>query len=499
MNHTEKPDSLPPDTPPAGHKLRVLIVGSDGQLGAALSKYLASNGYNVQATTRRAARTDARTFLFDLESPSFEFANTPYDCVVVCAGLTSIAACEKDPSLCERVNVTNTIALIDHFAARSSFIIFLSSTAVFDGNKAFYTFDDAANPATVYGRSKLAVETHIREKHKDRAATLRITKVISETTPFVERWLKDGKDGKPISAYTNRLISPVTIASVCDAVQLLAERKQGGVYQLGGDEEVSFFDFAHQYFAGDQKKLGLITATEDKSALSTSGAHSSLATYLPTKEPQYDILLHERRVSMGLMSGHAYLNDPKRLSFTLSRYKFVSKMFGGLDHVLEIGCADAFGTPLILKEVKKLSACDFDEHFINDVKRTHPFKDQITFFRHDFTKGPREEKYDGIFCMDVLEHIQKEKERDFLGNLCGSLRDDGIAIVGIPSLESQVYASEVSRLGHVNCKSGNELKTDLRKYFDKVFVFSMNDEVVHTGYFPMAQYLIALCITPKKK
>ena len=301
MNHTEKPNLMAPDTPTAGHTPRVLIVGSDGQLGAALSRYLASNGYDVQATTRRAARTDARTFLFDLERPSFDFTNTSYDCVIVCAGLTSIAACERDPPLCERVNVTNTIALIEHFAARRSFIIFLSSTAVFDGSKAFYRFDDVPNPTTVYGRAKLAVEIYIREKHKDRAATLRITKVISETTPFIESWLKDSKDGKPISAYTNRLISPVTIASVCDAVQLLAERKQGGVYQLGGDEEVTFFDFAHRHFAGDQKKLGLITATEDKSTLVTSSTHNSLATYLPTKEPQYDILLHERRVSMGLM------------------------------------------------------------------------------------------------------------------------------------------------------------------------------------------------------
>jgi hypothetical protein len=38
----------------------------------------------------------------------------------------------------------------------------------------------------------------------------------------------------------------------------------------------------------------------------------------------------------------------------------------------------------------------------------------------------------------------------------------------------------------------------MQQYFDHVFMFSMNDEVVHTGYFPMAQYLFALCTGVKR-
>src|SRR5262249_47894355 len=37
----------------------------------------------------------------------------------------------------------------------------------------------------------------------------------------------------------------------------------------------------------------------------------------------------------------------------------------------------------------------------------------------------------------------------------------------------------------------------LEKYFAHVFIFSMNDEVVHTGFSPMAHYLFALCSVPK--
>jgi hypothetical protein len=68
-----------------------------------------------------------------------------------------------------------------------------------------------------------------------------------------------------------------------------------------------------------------------------------------------------------------------------------------------------------------------------------------------------------------------------------------VLILGSPSLQSQVHASAPSKAGHVNCKEAGAWKKLLADYFHNVFVFSMNDEVVHTGFHPMAQYLLALC------
>jgi 2-polyprenyl-3-methyl-5-hydroxy-6-metoxy-1,4-benzoquinol methylase len=95
--------------------------------------------------------------------------------------------------------------------------------------------------------------------------------------------------------------------------------------------------------------------------------------------------------------------------------------------------------------------------------------------------------------VDVLEHIQPEDEGRFLGNIVDSLTPEGICLIGTPSLESQVYASKASKEGHVNCKTAPELKALMQRYFHSVFLFSMNDEVVHTGYHKLAHYLFALC------
>jgi len=61
-----------------------------------------------------------------------------------------------------------------------------------------------------------------------------------------------------------------------------------------------------------------------------------------------------------------------------------------------------------------------------------------------------------------------------------------------PSLQFQQYASPLSKIEHINCKDASDMKQLLQTYFDHVFIFSMNNEVVHTGYHPMAQHLFAL-------
>ena len=49
----------------------------------------------------------------------------------------------------------------------------------------------------------------------------------------------------------------------------------------------------------------------------------------------------------------------------------------------------------------------------------------------------------------------------------------------------------------MNCKSGPELKDLMEDHFHNVFIFSMNDEVVHTGHHKMAHYLFAVCAGKK--
>ena len=167
-------------------------------------------------------------------------------------------------------------------------------------------------------------------------------------------------------------------------------------------------------------------------------------------------------------------------------------MLGGRKHVLEVGCADAFGTRIVQQSVGKVTATDFDPLFIADVnERMNPHWPMEAFV-HDMLAGPVPGEFDAAYALDVLEHIPEQDEHRFIANVVAALTPTGIAIFGMPSLESQSYASPQSKAGHVNCKSGEALKRTLEQHFHTVFVFSMNDEVVHTGFYPMAHYLLGV-------
>ena len=197
------------------------------------------------------------------------------------------------------------------------------------------------------------------------------------------------------------------------------------------------------------------------------------------------------------MRNYDWENDPRRFAFTFSRYKFVSKMFDGFESVLELGCGDGFASRIVRQTVKELVVTDFDPKFIDEINAVTGSEWTLIAKVHDMVSSSMNESFDGIFSLDVLEHIEAENEDAFLKNTCASLNRHGSLIVGMPSLESQVYASEGSKVGHVNCKSGNELRDFLKKYFHSVFMFSMNDEVLHTGFFPMSHYLLAVCCDKK--
>jgi cyclopropane fatty-acyl-phospholipid synthase-like methyltransferase len=218
-----------------------------------------------------------------------------------------------------------------------------------------------------------------------------------------------------------------------------------------------------------------------------------------TREGQYQVCLEDIESHgwerLGLMTSESWRHDPKHLVFTLSRYKFVAKMLEGCERVLEVGCGDALGTRIVRQAVKSLTATDFDPVFVDDAAKRQVAPWTFDVLVHDFREGPMIGTFDAVYALDVLEHIPAPEERAFLSTVLSSLEANGVAIIGMPSLESQPFASEQSRLGHVNCKSGPDLKTLMQEFFSNVFLFSMNDEVVHTGFHKMANYLIAVCCT----
>jgi 2-polyprenyl-3-methyl-5-hydroxy-6-metoxy-1,4-benzoquinol methylase len=217
----------------------------------------------------------------------------------------------------------------------------------------------------------------------------------------------------------------------------------------------------------------------------------------PVNQPNIEFSERRGAISLGLLKSREWIEDPRRFLFSQARYKFVAKMLSGRKQVIEIGCGDAFNAPIVMQEVTHLTVTDFDEEFIADARQRvspeYPYEARV----HNFLEAPLAGSFDAAYCLDVLEHIDRREERRFLGNILECLSADAVMIVGMPSLESQVYASTGSKAGHVNCKSAPDLRSLMQAFFHTVFMFSMNDEIVHTGYHKMAHYIFAVAAHKK--
>jgi hypothetical protein len=232
--------------------------------------------------------------------------------------------------------------------------------------------------------------------------------------------------------------------------------------------------------------------------LGTASARSAAEL---TRESQTDSLVELRDsiglTSLGLMTNQIWHEDPRRLGFLLARYKFVAKMLSGCRNAAEVGGRDGFGSRLVLQEISDLTVYDSDPVFIEDIQMRQENRWPVKAEIHDIILEPLPRKHEALFSLDFVEHISAMDEQSYLENLRSSLSDDGVLIIGTPSIESQAYASVSSVSGRFNCKSGKALKLLLENYFARVSLFSMNDEIVHSGYSRMADYFFVVCTGQK--
>lgn len=210
---------------------------------------------------------------------------------------------------------------------------------------------------------------------------------------------------------------------------------------------------------------------------------------------KYGMTQKERCILLGPHSSYQWNHSRRHLLFTSARYKFANKMIGNLyepneNEILDLGCSDGFGTYYVSEDAKYVLGVDFDEEAIAYAKDNAGCNME---FRLENFLNKYYGKFDGIVSFDVLEHIYPEHQVDYMETVLNNLKDTGVFVVGTPSLEAQKYSKENVSGAHVNVYKGEDFYFMLKKYFHNVFLFTQNDEVIHTGHLRMANYLIAVC------
>jgi dTDP-4-dehydrorhamnose reductase len=235
-----------------------LIIGGDGLIGKALVRRLEKEGNTVFKTTRHKHPLEENEFFLDLSMDISKFeipkgVKTAY----ICAANTSVARCEENPDSSSKINTIAPLALAEKLIEKEIFVIFFSSSAVFDGKYPYQKADAPLSPVRAYGKQKAATELGLR-KYSDKVLIVRPTKVLSAQLPLIENWVKDLKAGKPIHPFKDLKIAPVHIDYVVDKLSAASCLRKGGILQLSGEKDISYFEFMTALAAKIQLPVQLI-------------------------------------------------------------------------------------------------------------------------------------------------------------------------------------------------------------------------------------------------
>ncbi len=266
-------------------------------------------------------------------------------------------------------------------------------------------------------------------------------------------------------------------------------------------------------FAGDLRRLGKISGAQHQAETPLRGIQlvrfnrSILEGAYPScfkirrdnlDRVHVDKTLFTPGIVLGPRASYSLSNDPKHLVFLLARYKFCAKLLHGKKSVLEVGCGDAFGSPIVAQGVGDLLCVDAEPVLIDGNRDRLSWLKNVKFEVMNMMSTAPEECFDAAFSIDVLEHINPRVEGAFLSRICNCLKEDGLLILGTPNMTSEQYASDPGASPHINLKNAHSLKRLLDQFFANTFIFSMNDEIVHTGFFPMAHYLFGVGVGRRK-
>lgn len=230
--------------------MKVLLIGTTGQLGRELAGFPWPNSYEVVQVGRSACDlTDS------VEVGRMVHANAP-DFVVNAAAYTAVDRAEAEPALAMRVNGDGPASLALACAETDASLLHVSTDYVFDGTKAgAYQEDDVVNPLSVYGRSKLAGEHAIRELLPEHIILRTSWVFSSHGNNFVKTMLRLAAQKQTIGVVTDQTGAPTAARDIAGAIATIAAsiaagRNAWGTFHYASEESTTWFDFAQTIFAG---------------------------------------------------------------------------------------------------------------------------------------------------------------------------------------------------------------------------------------------------------
>ena len=178
------------------------------------------------------------------------FKQAKPDVVVHAATLTDVDKCELNKELATKINVDGTRNITQAAKAVGSFLIYISTDYVFNGEKGMYREDDEPDPIQHYGLTKLQAEQVVKGVCDE--YFIARPSVIYGATPAAGKvnfalWLIETlRRGEHVKIVTDQYNTPTLNSNLAEMTLEVAQRRLTGTFHLCGATRVSRFEFAQQ-------------------------------------------------------------------------------------------------------------------------------------------------------------------------------------------------------------------------------------------------------------
>ncbi len=241
--------------------MKILIIGSNGQLGRQMQKALTQRNIDFAAYDYPEVDIADQTSLEKL------IADISPRAIVNCAAYTNVDQAEADTENAYRINALGTRLLAEACVKKDIELFHISTDYVFSGQPVMldgvprpYLEEDACDPATAYGRTKLAGERFVQQSGA-KYYILRTAWLYGDGNNFVRTMLRLGKENGAVRVVDDQIGSPTSTVDLAEAICALIGTGAYGLYHAACEGQCSWYEFAKRIFELSDIRVDMTAVT----------------------------------------------------------------------------------------------------------------------------------------------------------------------------------------------------------------------------------------------
>ena len=260
---------------------KILVTGSNGQLGRAINKEYQGCDVTFVNTDVMEGEGVIALDITNTEQVLTLVRKEHPDVIINCAAHTNVDACENQLDAAYRINALGPRNLSIAAEEVGAKMIHVSTDYVFEGNgtKPYIEFD-APNPVSAYGRTKLEGERFVKEFCK-KHFIFRTAWLYGDGKNFVKTMLRLSETHKEVSVVCDQLGSPTSAVELAKAIHHYEETENYGLYHATCEGDTNWADFTEEIF----RKMGKTTKVNHVTSEQYAKMNPAAA-----KRPAYSIL-----------------------------------------------------------------------------------------------------------------------------------------------------------------------------------------------------------------